>query len=77
MCYECTYNFCLVIQIRCPRTHLSPTPMRYEPSAPKPPPQQQSAPPGPLWWDTQARELGETAKIEMQDPTGLRISLMY
>lgn len=70
-------DFCLIMQIWCPRTRLSPTPTRYEPSAPKPHPQQQSAPPGPLWWDTQARELGETAKIEMQDPTGLCIWLMY
>lgn len=61
------------MQTLCPRTRLSPTPTRYQPSAPKPRPQQQSAPPGPLWWDTQAREPGEMAKIEMQDPTGLYI----
>lgn len=61
------------MQIRCPRTRLSLTPMRCEPSGPKPHPRQQSALLGPLWWDTQARELGEMAKIEMQDLTGLCI----
>lgn len=71
--YEYSYDFLLTLQIRCPRTHLSLTPMNCNLSAPKPHPQQQSALLGPLWWDTQARELGEMAKIEMRDPTGLHL----
>lgn len=73
MHYEYPYDFLLTLQIRRLRTHLFLTPMSCDLSAPKPRPQQQRALLGPLWWDTQARELGEMAKIEMRDPTGLCI----
>lgn len=55
----------LVVQIQFRRTRPFPIPKRCEPSVPRPHPRGQSALLGPLWLDTQAREPGEMARMEM------------